>query len=243
MTRPKSDNLLWLAIMSVVALVAIIQFPLGISLVALAGWVIAGLLTFTDIQPGRWLDSIRSSASIRKGQVGNSRTPAARQASARAKARGNLIPNDLLLLDIGLIASRQSTNGPIFQRTDSLNSDHNAVRPYIRLRLPSDFTERHALLRFSFEGPDGNEVYIHELETWLTAGEQDLIPTHQMPITDSRVIENLGDWKLEVALDGRLIAEHGFRISPSIERRRNRLREEASTSPDSIPLDDLLIDD
>ena len=243
MMKPKSDNYLWLAIMSVVALGAIAFLPLEMKLVTLVGWVGAGLLTFSDIQPSHWLKGIRSSAPIRKDRVRDSQTPAARQASARAKARGNLIPNDLLLLDIGLIASRQDTSGPVFQRTNSLNSDHKAVRPYIRLRLPSEFAERHALLRFSFEGPDGNEVYIHELETWLTAGEQDLIPTHQMPIMDSYVIENLGDWKLEIALDGRLIAEHDFRISPSIERRRDRLREEASPSSDNIPLDDLLIDD
>lgn len=243
MKKPKSENVVWLTLMSVAALGAIAFFPPEIKLAVILGWLGAAILTFTDIQPLRWLRNLQSATPIRKDHSGKSQTPAARQASARAKARGNFISNDLQLLDIGLIAINQGARGPVFQRTNSLNSDHKAVRPYIRLRLPSNFYERHARLRFSLKDPTGNEMFIHEQETWLTPGEQDTIPTHQMPISDSQVTDNLGDWKLEVALDGRLIAEHNFRISPTIERRRERLQSDTSTSSRSVSLDELISDE
>ena len=146
-------------------------------------------------------------------------------------------------LDIGLIADNSSSSGPTFRRSNSLTSEDLAARPYLRLRMPADFKGRHAQLRFAFLDPSGEERFVHELETWLTAGPQDVFPSHQMPIRNSANLEHMGDWKLEVDLDGRLLAEHTFRIAPSIAQRRARLREDEAAQTEDIPLDDLMRDD
>lgn len=243
MNSPKSENYLWLTLMSLGTLGAIIFFPLEIKLAAIAGLLGAGVLTFTKFSPANWLQKLQTLSTNRGERSIKSQTPAARQAAARAKARGNFITNDLHLLDIGLIATNRSQGGPALQRTNSLHTDQIAVRPYLRLRLPHNFYERHASLRFLFKDPTGVEIFIHEQESWLTLGEQDVIPTHQMPISNNEKLNHLGEWILEVFLDDRLIAEHNFRISPSIQSRRERLQSDDIDSSTNIPLDELIRDE
>lgn len=243
MNSPKSENYLWLTLMCLGTLGALLFFPLEIKLAAVVGLLGAGILTFTKVLPAKWLQKLQTLTTNRGERSIKSQTPTARQAAARAKARGNFITSDLHLIDIGLIATNRSQGGPLLQRTNSLHTDQIAVRPYLRLRLPHNFYERHASLRFLFKDPTGIEIFIHEQESWLTPGEQDVIPTHQMPILNNEKLKNLGDWIMEVYLDDRLVAEHNFRISPSIQSRRERLQSDDTNPATNVSLDELIRDE
>lgn len=242
MISPKPENFIWLALFVLLTLVAVLIFPPTGQLLAVLGLLAAALLTFIDFSPkNRWQRSEASSAQ--HDPPVKSQTDEARQAIARARARGHTLMKDLHVLDIGLIAVGGSANDPVLRRANSLHDGLQAVRPYIRLRLPKNFYERHGTFHFVIKDPTDEEIYIHEQETWLSPGEQDIIPTHQMPILENEKLTHLGDWILELYLDERLVAEHGFRISPSYQTRRQRLQEDAKPSSTVATLDELMQDE
>ncbi|MCY4008683.1 MAG: hypothetical protein OXF22_02885 [Anaerolineaceae bacterium] len=243
MISPKPENFPWLALFASLMLVSLLIFPPTVQLLAALGSLAATWLTFFDFSLAKRRQRRQHHSVLRGDPPVKSQSEEARQAIARAKARGNYIARDLHVLDIGLIAVGGNPSNPMLRRTNSLHDDLQAVRPYLRLRLPKNFYERHGTFRFAFKDPTHEEIYIHEQETWLTAGEQDIIPTHQMPISENEKLSQLGDWILEVYLDERLMAEHSFRISPSFQTRRERLQKGANPASTEAALDELMQDE
>ncbi len=238
----KRENLWWLASLGLLMLFTLFSGSTLAFLFILAGFLLAILLSLRNFPPGNlFRNLLKNPQSAVSGPSSAKQTRAAKEAAARARARGGIIPSEITMLKIGLIAHKAQSDKPVILRESTVRSNLHAIRPYITLELPAGVTERHALLRFSFQNPNSQECYVHEMETWLAVGQQDIYPSDQMPIHETDI--QFGDWHLEIQLDGRLIAEHGFRVSPSSGYRRRRLTSSDNPPDEEPPLDASLAGD
>lgn len=248
--RIKRRNLVWLGTLA--ALTGLAIFSQGLtgvaSLVLLAILTGAAIFSIFDFQPTTLIESVQQ-----KTNIGTRNSPDAREAVERAKARGSYLPKDLEVLDVGLIALRDSYDGMLMQRTRSLSLDDDGVRPYVSLQIPPLEADRYADITFEIIDGNGKVVYKHEQRMYLRDGKLDVLAEMQMPLSDSTLNIAHGNGDLRVLVDGTLAAMLGFTITPSTRDRfagrrsddaRDRLRDRSPKPPqeDDVPisLEDLL---
>ncbi|MBW4437638.1 MAG: hypothetical protein KME04_10920 [Pleurocapsa minor GSE-CHR-MK-17-07R] len=220
----------WLSLLGVSVVVAVLSgsapnILVPLALVALLAAAIG--FSLMNARPSQLLERSRSSlAAVRM-------TAEAREAAVRAKSGGSYASPDLTLMDIGMIAMQTGEYGVNMRRTRDVSLDDEGVRPFISLSVLPNGAERRALIRFELRDGMGKTRFVHEMRPYLRAGETDLLADHHLPLAAGAEEFEPGDWDLRVSIDGRMIGEHVFRVTPSLSNRFERARRAPASVSDS----------
>jgi len=161
--------------------------------------------------------------ALRRAPMRQRVSPQAKEASERARSHGGFTNNDMLVLDVGLIAVQSSYEGMAMRRTRSISKDDDGVRPFVTLHVDPAEAERNAVIRFEIYNQHGEERFVHEMKVFLREGEMNIMTDHHLPLAGNRDITGAGDWDLRVYADGNLVGLHNFMLAPSMTERQRRL--------------------
>jgi hypothetical protein len=228
--RLKRRNVTWLAMLGALIAIAIISGAAS-PLVALALMMLfAAALVFSvvDVQPRQLVESVQ------RGSLMRNVSPQGREATERARRRGGMSLRNLLLMDVGMITTQTGGDGVVMRRTRSISKDEDGARPFITLNVPGSEAERQTTVRFEIKDHTGKTQFVHEQRVYLRDGEMPILCDHQLPLAGNSDLTGAGDWDLQVYIDGGLAAVHGFNVTPSIEDRFGRRREQADRAADRL---------
>ncbi|QPC82530.1 hypothetical protein G4Y79_23055 [Phototrophicus methaneseepsis] len=229
MIRLRRRNTAWLTALGIViafAMLAGATTP-AVQAVLLGIFAVAMVASMVELGPER--ESLLD--AIRRAPIRQRISPQAKEATERAKSRGGYVNNDLMMLDVGLIAIQSSYEGMAMRRTRSVSKDDDGVRPFVTLYVDPSEAERTARIRFEIYNQFGDEMYIHEMRTFLREGEMSIMADHHLPLAGNTGVQGAGDWDLRIYVDGNLIGLQNFNLAPSINERSRRLaRESAGTA-------------
>jgi|GEM_PF-416851 len=238
MIRLKRRNTAWLVAMAVLA--AIGMFAAGQALAAPAVLQFMLLAVFalsavaSTVEIGRERETLID--ALKRAPIRNRVSAQAKEAHERAKSRGGYTNNDLMMLDVGLIAVQSSYEGMAMRRTRSISKDDDGVRPFVTLNVEPGEAERHAMVRFEIYNQNGDERFVHEMKAFLREGEMSIMTDHHLPLAGNREVQGAGDWDLRVYVDGNLVGMHNFMLAPSITERQRRLAGEDSRYEEDIDM-------
>lgn len=243
--RFRQQNLAWLAItgaMVAIAVLAGVATPLQtMFLLAVYGMAVAASLI--EVKPAAIVNTVQRGSLARVRS-----TPNAQEASERARRRGTMASDSVMLLDIGLIATQMTSEGMVMRRSRQVSTDDDGARPYLSLHVAPGQGDRQAVIRFEMTDASGEVQYMHELKTYLRDGDMNILAETQLPLLDSDRLR-AGEGDLRVLLDGELLGMLSYTLTPSVEARNRRLsqRQQSSRSApvradDSAPmsLEDLM---
>lgn len=225
MIRLKRRNTAWLAVLAVltaIGMVAATATP-GLQFMLLAIFALSAVASTVEI--GRERETLID--ALKRAPMRNRVSAQAKEAHERAKTRGGYTNNDLLMLDVGLIAVQSGYEGMAMRRTRSISKDDDGVRPFVTLNIEPGEAERHAMVRFELYNQYGEERFVHEMKAFLREGEMSIMTDHHMPLAGNREVQGAGDWDLRVYVDGNLVGLHNFMLAPSMNERQRRLADEA----------------
>jgi hypothetical protein len=238
--RIKRRNLVWLGVLGTLTGLAVLAqgITAPASLLLLGAMGVAGVVSLFDVEPQALIKTVQDK-TVRGGRA----SADAREASERARARGSFIATKAELLDIGVIALRDSYEGMVMQRTRSLSLDDEGVRPYITLQVPALEADRHATIRFEIDDAHGKKIYVHDQEMYMRDGRLDILTDTMLPISDSDLGIAHGEADLRVYIDGDLVGVLGLTLAPSTRdrwagRRSERANRASSRLQDSAPRDE-----
>jgi hypothetical protein len=222
MIRLRRRNTAWLAALAVVTAIGLLAAPAAIQVALLTIFALATLASIVEI--GRERESLMD--ALRRAPIRNRVSPQAKEAMERAKARGGYISNDLMMLDLGLIAVQSSHEGMAMRRTRSISKDDDGVRPFVTINVEPHEAERNATVRFEIYNQNGEQKFVHEMRTYLREGEMSIMTDHHLALAGNRDVQGAGDWDLRVYVDGNLVGMHNFMLAPSMNERQRRLAAE-----------------
>lgn len=221
MIRLKRRNTAWLAILAVltaIGMVAAATTP-GLQFMLLAIFALSAVASTVEI--GRERETLIN--ALKRAPIRNRVSAQAKEAHERAKTRGGYTNNNLMMLDVGLIAVQSSVEGIAMRRTRSVSKDDDGVRPFVTLNIEPGEAERHAMVRFELYNQYGEERFVHEMKAFLREGEMSIMTDHHMPLAGNHEIQGTGDWDLRVYIDGNLVGLHNVMLAPSMNERQRRL--------------------
>ena len=224
MIRLRKRNTAWLAVLAMVTAVGLIaagSLPV-LQFALLAIFTLATLASVVEI--GRERESLMD--ALRRAPIRNRISAQAKEAMERAKARGGYVSDNLMMLDLGLIAVQSSPEGMAMRRTRSISKDDDGVRPFVTLNVEAHEAERNATVRFEIYNQNGEQKFVHEMRTYLREGEMSIMTDHHLALAGNRDVQGAGDWDLRVYLDGNLVGMHNFMLAPSMNERQRRLAAE-----------------
>lgn len=225
MIRLRRRNTAWLVAVAVLA--ALGMFAAGQVLVAPAVLQFMLLAVFalsavaSTVEIGRERETLID--ALKRAPIRNRVSAQAKEAHERATSRGGYTNNDLMMLDVGLIAVQSGYEGMAMRRTRSISKDDDGVRPFVTLNIEPGEAERHAMVRFEIYNQNGEERFVHEMKAFLREGEMSIMTDHHLPLAGNREVQGAGDWDLRVYVDGNLVGLHNFMLAPSITERQRRL--------------------
>lgn len=221
MIRLKRRNTAWLAVLAVltaIGMVAATATP-GLQFMLLAIFALSAVASTVEI--GRERETLID--ALKRAPIRNRVSAQAKEAHERAKTRGGYTNNNLMMLDVGLIAVQSSVEGMAMRRTRSVSKDDDGVRPFVTLNIEPEEAERHAMVRFELYNQYGEERFVHEMKAFLREGEMSIMTDHHMPLAGNHEIQGTGDWDLRVYIDGNLVGLHNVMLAPSMNERQRRL--------------------
>jgi hypothetical protein len=245
MIRLRRRNTAWLAVMAILTALGmmaagqVLAAPLFVQFILLALFALAAVASTVEL--GRERETLMD--ALRRAPVRQRVSPQAKEASERARSHGGFASNDLLMLDVGLIAVQSSYEGMAMRRTRSISKDDDGVRPFVTLHVDPSEAERNAVIRFEIYNQHGDEQFVHEMKVFLREGEMNIMTDHHLPLAGNRDITGAGDWDLRVYADGNLVGLHNFMLAPSMTERQRRLAGEVEFSPDEQYHDFEIIDE
>lgn len=226
--RFRRRNTAWLVALGLVIGLALlaagstVAAPVQLALLAIFALAMGASFIELGQQNQTLLDTIRTSPV--RGRI----TPQAKEAEARAKARGLYYRGGITMLDVGLIAVQTSEEGMAMRRTISVSKDDDGVRPYITLFvLPKD-AERNASIRFELYDHTGQPRFVYETRKYLREGEVTIMSDNYLPLAGNDDIKGAGDWESRIYVDGNLMGVQTMILSPSLSERSSRLARQAS---------------
>ena len=245
MIRLRRRNTAWLAVMAILTALGmmaagqVLAAPLVVQFILLAIFALAAVASTVEL--GRERETLMD--ALRRAPVRQRVSPQAKEAFERARSHGGFANNDLMMLDVGLIAVQSSYEGMAMRRTRSISKDDDGVRPFVTLHVDSSESERNAVVRFEIYNQHGDEQFVHEMKVFLREGEMNIMTDHHLPLAGNRDITGAGDWDLRVYLDGNLVGLHNFMLAPSMTERQRRLAGEVEFSVDEKYHDFEIIDE
>jgi hypothetical protein len=234
MIRLRRRNTAWLAVMAILTALGmmaagqVLAVPLAVQFTLLAIFALAAIASTVEL--GRERETLMD--ALRRVPMRQRVSPQAKEASERARSHGGFVNNDLLMLDVGLIAVQSSYEGMAMRRTRSISKDDDGARPFVTLYVDPAEAERNAVIRFEIYNQHGDEQFVHEMKVFLREGEMNIMTDHHLPLAGNRDITGAGDWDLRVYVDGNLVGLHNFMLAPSMTERQRRLTGEAEFSAD-----------
>lgn len=223
MIRLRRRNTAWLAVMAVVTAVGLLAAPIvPVQIALLSIFALATLASIVEI--GRERESLID--ALRRAPIRNRASAQAKEAMERAKARGGYINENVMMLDLGVIAVQSSPEGMAIRRTRSISKDDDGVRPFVTINVEANEAERNATVRFEIYNQNGEQKFVHEMRTYLREGEMSIMTDHHLALAGNRDVQGAGDWDLRVYLDGNLVGMHNFMLAPSMNERQRRLAAE-----------------
>lgn len=238
MIRFKRRNTIWLMTLGAVIGLALLS---GVAdpAVQLALLTLFGGATFAStVELGNNRETILD--ALRRAPIRQRVSPQAKEAVESARSRGGYVNQEMMLLDVGLIASQTSYDGMAMRRTRSISKDDDGVRPFVTFHVDSVEADRPAVVRFEVYNQYGEQQYIHEMRSFLRTGEVNIMADHHLPLAGNADIEGTGDWDLRVFVDGNLVALHTFMLAPSMNERAQRLRGQSGRVVDNDALYDII---
>lgn len=225
MIRLRKRNTAWLAALAVLTTIGMIasaplQGALVIQIMLLAIFAIAGVASTVEL--GRERETLLD--ALKRAPIRQRVSPQAKEAGERARSHGGFSNNDMMLLDVGLIALQTSYEGMAMRRTRSISKDDDGARPFVTLNIDAAEADRAAVVRFEIYNQYGDQQFVHEMRSFLREGEMSIMTDHHLPLAGNQQIEGSGDWDLRVYIDGNLVALHNFMLAPSINERQRRLQ-------------------
>ncbi len=223
--RRNTPWLIMLGLMVLLALTASVAplaplFQVGVVaalLVAVAGSFTGGI---RRIQPRAVQRAAQSPLTIMR------MSPAAREATERARRLGGLTPLGISVMDVGLITSISTPEGMVMRRSRAISLDDDGARPYLTINVAPDAAERQTVVRFEIIDQNGDTQYVHEMKTYLRDGDMNLLADTHLPLSGNSKLTGAGDWDLRVSMDGATLGMLSFTASPSIRERQRMLRGE-----------------
>jgi hypothetical protein len=225
MIRLRRRNTAWLAVMAILTALGmmaagqVLLAPLVVQFILLAIFALAAVASTVEL--GRERETLMD--ALRRAPMRQRVSPQAKEASERARSHGGFTNNDMLVLDVGLIAVQSSYEGMAMRRTRSISKDDDGVRPFVTLHVDPAEAERNAVIRFEIYNQHGEERFVHEMKVFLREGEMNIMTDHHLPLAGNRDITGAGDWDLRVYADGNLVGLHNFMLAPSMTERQRRL--------------------
>lgn len=225
MIRFRRKNTAWLAAMAVLTALGLLAAgqalaaPVALQFVLLSVFALATLASTVEL--GQERETIID--ALKRAPVRQRVSPQAKEATERARARGGYINNNVMLMDVGLIALQSSYEGMALRRTRNISKDDDGVRPFITLHVDPMEAERNALIRFEMFDQHGEQRFVHEMRTFLREGEMSIMTDHHLPLMGNRTVQGTGDWDLRVYIDGNLVAMQNLMLTPSMMERQQRL--------------------
>ncbi len=229
MVRLKRRNTAWLAVMAVLTAIGmlaagqVLAAPIALQFMLLAVFALSAVASTVEI--GRERESLVD--ALKRAPIRNRVSAQAKEAHERAKTRGGYTNNNLMMVDVGLIAVQSSYEGMAMRRTRSISKDDDGVRPFVTLNVEPGEAERHAMVRFELYNQYGEERFVHEMKAFLREGEMSIMTDHHLALAGNREVQGAGDWDLRVYVDGNLVGLHNFMLAPSMNERQRRLADEA----------------
>ncbi|MGJ3240653.1 MAG: hypothetical protein ACFE0Q_18235 [Anaerolineae bacterium] len=224
MIRLRRRNTAWLAVLAfltAIGMVAASATPV-VQFMLLAIFALSAMASVVEL--GRERETLID--ALRRAPIRNRVSAQAKEAHERAKSRGGYTNNNLMMLDVGLIAVQSSYEGMAMRRTRSISKDDDGVRPFVTLNVEPGEAERHAMVRFEIYNQYGEERFVHEMKAFLREGEMSIMTDHHLPLAGNREVQGTGDWDLRVYVDGNLVGMHNFMLAPSMTERQRRLAAE-----------------
>lgn len=227
--RYQRRNTPWLIMLGLMVLLALTAtgasalaplFQVGVVaalLVAVAGSFTGGI---RRIQPRAVQRAAQSPLTIMR------MSPAAREATDRARRLGGLTPPGISVMDVGLITSASTPEGMVMRRSRAISLDDDGARPYLTINVAPEAAERQTVVRFEIIDQNGDTQYVHEMKTYLRDGDMNLLADTHLPLSGNSKLTGAGDWDLRVSLDGITLGMLSFTASPSIRERQRMLRGE-----------------
>lgn len=223
MIRLRRRNLGWLAVLAMLTIAGMVAAPVGaIQFVLLAIFALASVASVVEI--GKERENIID--ALRRAPIRQRVSPSAKEAMERARSRGGFVSNDLMMLDVGLIAVQSGVEGMAMRRTRSISKDDDGARPFVTLNVEASEAERNATIRFEIFNQHGDQKFVHEMKAYLREGEMNIMTDHHLPLAGNRDVAGAGDWDLRVYIDGNLAGMHNFMLAPSMNERHRRLAQE-----------------
>lgn len=221
MIRLKRRNTTWLAVMAVLTVIGMLAATAApvVQFLLLAVFALSALASTVEL--GRERETLID--ALRRAPIRNRVSPQAKEAHERAKSRGGYTNNNLMMLDVGLIAVQSSYEGMAMRRTRSISKDDDGARPFVALNIEAEEAERHATIRFEIFNQYGEQKFVHEMRAYLREGEMNIMTDHHLPLAGNRDVQGAGDWDLRVYVDGNLVGMHNFMLAPSMNERQRRL--------------------
>ena len=181
MIELKRRNTVWLtamALLTVMGIIAAGSAPL-VQLLLLSLFAMAAIAS--TVKLGANEETIID--ALKRAPLRQRMSPQAKEAIERARTRGGYMSDDLIMLDIGLIAGQTNYEGMAFRRTRNVSKDDDGVRPFVTLNVDALEANRHATVRFEIYDQNGDELFVHEMRTYLREGEMSLMADHHLPLT------------------------------------------------------------
>lgn len=205
----RRGNLVWVAFMVFVGLVFIGNGALEAVMLLLGSVLLAAM----------WLVGKRFSLPTRQTQTKVEVSQVARAARLQASHRPDY-DTYYTLADLGLIVDEQRHDGMKLRRVHSASLDDRALRPYIVVQAPQYGHPTQTLLRFEITDARGTPQFIYEMEHYMRAGENAILPNYRLPLRGNDKLGQTGKWDLQVWINGGLLAVHTFSLNPSYEERQ-----------------------
>ncbi len=224
MIRFKRRNTAWLVALAAITTLALVATGVApaVQFAALAIFALATLASTVEI--GRERESLIE--ALRRAPIRQRISPQAKEATERARSRGGFSNQDVMLLDVGLIAVQSSYEGMAMRRTRSISKDDDGVRPFVTLNVDPSEADRSSVVRFEIYNQQGERQFVHEMRTFLREGEMNIMTDHHLPLAGNQDVQGTGDWDLRVYIDGNMVAVHDFMLAPSMTERQRRLAQE-----------------
>lgn len=157
-------------------------------------------------------------------------TPAARQATQRARNRANF-SDDTTLTDVGMIINQRRHDGQWNRHLAQIVSlDDDAIQPFLAIHADADQSNRLALIQFDIFDQTGRQRFSRQCEQWIRDGNNLIVCDRQLPLQPLND-ENgrSGVWDLRITVDGSVVGVHSFTVTPSTANRRRQFNDEGET--------------